>query len=204
MRKLIIIFFSFIFIFLTGCNFNKEEKTEINFNLNKNFEIISQEKNDNVYYLTIKSEKNISEYIKEINKHYSNEKLNLEISLFHEYAKDTNFSMENLNDFRSLINYKTNEKYYTEKTYIELPNIDLSDSISEFMNEKIEESENTINIYITMKNIENINKLISELKTYISQVQTLNNTDKNIQIIVNNTYFYNGGNTLIIHKTYNF
>ena len=74
-------------------------------------------------------------------------------------------------------------------------------SISEFKNEKIEETKNLITIYIEMNKIEDVGELIAELKTYLNIVKELNNTTKTIQIIVNNTYIHDNNDYLIKIKT---
>lgn len=194
MKKILFIIL-FIILSCTACQ--KNEKTQIDFNIDKDFKIMSVTQDNKIYHISMKSEDNIEKFLKNFKKKYPNEDITLNISLFHLNTKHHDFSIENLNEFRQFITYATNSNSYTIKEYLSLPNIDAATSISEFKNEKIEETKNLITIYIEMNKIEDVGELIAELKTYLNIVKELNNTTKTIQIIVNNTYIYDNNDYLI-------
>lgn len=198
MKKILFIIL-FIILSCTACQ--KNEKTQINFNIDKDFKIMSVTQDNKIYHISMKSEDNIEKFLKNFKKKYPNEDITLNISLFHLNTKHHDFSIENLSEFRQFITYATNSNNYTIKEYLSLPNIDAATSISEFKNEKIEETKNLITIYIEMNKIEDVGELIAELKTYLNIVKELNNTTKTIQIIVNNTYIYDNNDYLIKIKT---
>lgn len=198
MKKILFIIL-FIILSCTACQ--KNEKTQIDFNIDKDFKIMSVTQDNKIYHISMKSEDNIEKFLKNLKKKYPNEDITLNISLFHLNTKHHDFSIENLNEFRQFITYATNSNSYTIKEYLSLPNIDAATSISEFKNEKIEETKNLITIYIEMNKIEDVGELIAELKTYLNIVKELNNTTKTIQIIVNNTYIYDNNDYLIKIKT---
>lgn len=198
MKKILFIIL-FIILSCTACQ--KNEKTQIDFNIDKDFKIMSVTQDNKIYHISMKSEDNIEKFLKNFKKKYPNEDITLNISLFHLNTKHHDFSIENLNEFRQFITYATNSNSYTIKEYLSLPNIDAATSISEFKNEKIEETKNLITIYIEMNKIEDVGELIAELKTYLNIVKELNNTTKTIQIIVNNTYIYDNNDYLIKIKT---
>ena len=177
MKKYKLILLTILLCFLCGCSSTK--KTEINFDIDDNFEIVSVEKENNNYSLIIKSEKDIKEYLKKFKTINSNYLGTLKIELYHTTAKDYNFSEENL------------------KNYIDLPNIEASDYLSEFTTDNVEETKNEINIDITMKNTDNLKELISEIKTYTKFVKELNDTNKIIKITVNNTYIYEYNSSIL-------
>lgn len=198
MKKILFIIL-FIILSCTACQ--KNEKTQIDFNIDKDFKIMSVTQDNKIYHISMKSEDHIEKFLKNFKKKYPNEDITLNISLFHLNTKHHDFSIENLNEFRQFITYATNSNSYTIKEYLSLPNIDAVTSISEFKNEKIEETKNLITIYIEMNKIEDVGELIAELKTYLNIVKELNNTTKTIQIIVNNTYIYDNNDYLIKIKT---
>lgn len=198
MKKILFIIL-FIILSCTACQ--KNEKTQIDFNIDKDFKIMSVTQDNKIYHISMKSEDNIEKFLKNFKKKYPNEDITLNISLFHLNTKHHDFSIENLSEFRQFITYATNSNNYTIKEYLSLPNIDAATSISEFKNEKIKETKNLITIYIEMNKIEDVGELIAELKTYLNIVKELNNTTKTIQIIVNNTYIYDNNDYLIKIKT---
>ena len=195
MKKYKLILLTILLCFLCGCSSTK--KTEINFDIDDNFEIISVEKENNNYSLIIKSEKDIKEYLKKFKTINSSYLGTLKIELYHTTAKDYNFSEENLKNYIGLIEYSTSNNFYKMKRYIDLPNIEASDYLSEFTTDNIEETKNEINIEITMKNTDNLKELISEVKTYANLVKELNDTNKIIKITVNNTYIYEYNSSIL-------
>lgn len=196
MKKYKLILLTILLCFLCGCSSTK--KTEINFDIDDNFEIVSVEKENNNYSLIIKSEKDIKEYLKKFKTINSSYLGTLKIELYHTTAKDYNFSEENLKNYIGSIEYSTSNKFYKIKRYIDLPNIEASDYLSEFTTDNIEETKNEINIDITMKNTDNLKELISEVKTYANLVKELNDTNKLIKITVNNTYIYEYNSSILI------
>lgn len=196
MKKYKLILLTILLCFLCGCSSTK--KTEINFDIDDNFEIVSVEKENNNYSLIIKSEKDIKEYLKKFKTINSSYLGTLKIELYHTTAKDYNFSEENLKNYIGSIEYSTSNKFYKMKRYIDLPNIEASDYLSEFTTDNIEETKNEINIDITMKNTDNLKELISEVKTYANLVKELNDTNKLIKITVNNTYIYEYNSSILI------
>lgn len=195
MKKYKLILLTILLCFLCGCSSTK--KTEINFDIDDNFEIVSVEKENNNYSLIIKSEKDIKEYLKKFKTINSSYLGTLKIELYHTTAKDYNFSEENLKNYIGLIEYSTSNNFYKMKRYIDLPNIEASDYLSEFTTDNIEETKNEINIEITMKNTDNLKELISEVKTYANLVKELNDTNKIIKITVNNTYIYEYNSSIL-------
>lgn len=195
MKKYKLILLTILLCFLCGCSSTK--KTEINFDIDDNFEIVSVEKENNNYSLIIKSEKDIKEYLKKFKTINSSYLGTLKIELYHTTAKDYNFSEENLKNYIGLIEYSTSNNFYKMKRYIDLPNIEASDYLSEFTTDNIEETKNEINIEITMKNTDNLKELISEVKTYANIVKELNDTNKIIKITVNNTYIYEYNSSIL-------
>ena len=195
--KKIFILITTLLCLLTGCSFQNKE---LDFNINNDFKIINTEHQKDKYILTIKSEKDIDEFIHSVKKTYSREKINLEIKLFHTDAKNTEFDIENLKDFRELDYYNSYNNFYISKTYTDLPLIKDANKLSEFENKSVKETENKIKISITMKNTSDLSEMISELKTYINLVKQENKTNKTIEITVNNKYIYDGKNYLIIQK----
>lgn len=196
MKKYKLILLTILLCFLCGCSSTK--KTEINFDIDDNFEIVSVEKENNNYSLIIKSEKDIKEYLKKFKTINSSYLGTLKIELYHTTAKDYNFSEENLKNYIGSIEYSTSNKFYKMKRYIDLPNIEASDYLSEFTTDNIEETKNEINIDITMENTDNLKELISEVKTYANLVKELNDTNKLIKITVNNTYIYEYNSSILI------
>ena len=195
--KKIFILITTLLCLLTGCSFQNKE---LDFNINNDFKIINTEHQKDKYILTIKSEKDIDEFIHSVKKTYSREKINLEIKLFHTDAKNTEFDIENLKDFRELDYYNSYNNFYISKTYTDLPLIKDANKLSEFENKSVKETENKIKISITMKNTSDLSEMISELKIYINLVKQENKTNKTIEITVNNKYIYDGKNYLIIQK----
>lgn len=195
MKKYKLILLTILLCFLCGCSSTK--KTEINFDIDDNFEIVSVEKENNNYSLIIKSEKDIKEYLKKFKTINSSYLGTLKIELYHTTAKDYNFSEENLKNYIGSIEYSNSNNFYKIKSYIDLPNIEASDYLSEFITDNIEETKNEINIDITMKNTDNLKELISEIKTYAKLVKELNDTNKIIKITVNNTYIYEYNSSIL-------
>lgn len=195
MRKKILFICLLIFsIFIIGCT---RQNNELSFDINKDFEIVNIEKNDEKYILTIKSDNDIREYLRNLNEKYGDKDIDIEIKLFHKNAINTSFSIENLNEYIGEITFNTNKNNYKLKTYVNLPLIEKIENIQEFHNEKVIETDDEIQIKIKMSDTSNISTMIGELKTYIDLVKSLNETEKRIVITVNNTYIFDGSNYFI-------
>ena len=200
MKKIITLIFTII-LFITSCNLkptNINTYSKEDFEINKDFKVTDFEQNDNKIFLTLKSEKDITLYLKKLNESFDNSSLLFEISLFHDNANSTEFSIENLENFREFISYSLNDLSYISKKYIELPIIDESNYLSEFINENVQEKNDEIIINITM-NLENqtISNMVGQLKTYYKFVREMNEIDKKIILNVNDKYIYENENYLI-------
>lgn len=202
MKKINLLIILCIFSFLIiGC---EKKEDSINFNVNEKFKIENIEKKDDIYYLKIKSEDDISIYLKDLRNKYPNQQIKLNIQQFHEDAKNTDFTLNNLKFFIAEVDCNLSNNKYKIKRYIDLPNIENSEILGEFSNEKVETIGDKTSIYITINNIENLSTLVAQLKTYLSIVKKENKIDKSIEIIVNHEYIYNGDNYLIQEKTSEF
>ena len=202
MKKINLLIILCIFSFLIiGC---EKKEDLINFNVNEKFNIENIEKKDDIYYLKIKSEDDISIYLKDLRNKYPNQQIKLNIQQFHEDAKNTDFTLNNLKIFIAEVDCNLSNNKYKIKRYIDLPNIENSEILGEFSNEKVETIGDKTSIYITINNIENLSTLVAQLKTYLSIVKEENKLDKSIEIIVNHEYIYNGDNYLIQEKTSEF
>lgn len=202
MKKINLLIILCIFSFLIiGC---EKKEDSINFNVNEKFKIENIEKKDDIYYLKIKSEDDISIYLKDLRNKYPNQQIKLNIQQFHEDAKNTDFTLNNLKIFIAEVDCNLSNNKYKIKRYIDLPNIENSEILGEFSNEKVETIGDKTSIYITINNIENLSTLVAQLKTYLSIVKEENKIDKSIEIIVNHEYIYNGDNYLIQEKTSEF
>lgn len=197
MKKIYLILSIIFIITITACTSKNNQENSINFNINKDFKVVQVNKNKNEYKLIIKSEEDISKYLNKLKENNLNKKIKVKIYLFHTYSKNVDFSINNLQDLRMIIDYNTENDYYDSKSYIELPSIKSSEILNKFSNEKVETTKNKIKIFLTIPDINNISNMVSQLKTYQSLVKELNNTDKKIIIIINNLYIFDGNNYLI-------
>lgn len=178
---------------------DNEEYTINTFQINDKFEVVNFERNNDNIILIIKSDKDIEEYLLNLNDKFDN--LNFNIYVFDTKYTYANFDIEHLEHFRELISYNSSTFDYTSYRYILLPNIEKADKLIEFTNEKVEKKENAVEIYIRM-NLEkkSIVDLVAQLKLYKYFVTAYNENLENIKLILNDTYIYEN-DEYIIEKT---
>ena len=173
------------------------------FQLNDKFEVVDFTKDKDTIILTIKTDDDITIYLYDLYDTFHSDNLDFRINVFDTTAEDTKFDTANLTHFRQYITYNSSDRQYKNKKYIVLPNIDSSDTLSEFTNEKVEKSNNIVTIYLTM-DVKDIHTLVSELKLYKSFVEKNNEDVKEIKLIVNDTYIYENDEYIIEQTTEKF
>lgn len=171
--------------------------------MNDKFEVVDFKKEKDTFLLTIKTDDDITAYLYDLYDAFHAENLQFRIYVFDTNSENISFDVNDLTHFRQYITYSTTTRQYENKVYITLPSIDIANTISEFTNEKVEKSKDTVTIYLTM-DVKDIHTLVSELKLYKSFVEKNNEEIKEIRLIVNDTYIYENDGYLIEKTTEKF
>lgn len=168
------------------------------FQLNKDFEVMNFEQDNHLITLTVKSDRDITEYVSELTDKFLSDNFTFYIYLFHTNENNPTFSTDNLTNFRGLITFRTDMNKYTLQKYIILPQIEMADTLSAFTNKDVKNENDLLTVSIELNIDEmSLSDLVSQLKLYVSFIQKENKLSKAIKVIVNDTYIYESENYII-------